>query len=296
MKLKDLIMEYFGSYEFKNLREDTKKQYVYFLSVLTDSRLDDSKIGNYQLKNISTKMCKVVYKDWCERGVSLANHVLSVSKIAINYAIDMEYMKVNPFRSVKKQTTKPRKVVWTKEDIQTFLEVAYSNFETRNVGLIAQMAYEWCQRLGDMRMLTWSNLDLEAKTMHIEQSKRRAEVFLPISDGLTKMLLQQKQDYGFQKYVAPRPKPYRGEYQPYSLFKLPLLARKVMNLASLSDELRLCDLRRTGTTEMVDAGVSMANIMSVTGHANPQSVKPYMKHTLASASLALNMRNNLTEN
>ena len=36
----------------------------------------------------------------------------------------------------------------------------------------------------------------------------------------------------------------------------------------------------------------MGNIMSVTGHANPQSVKPYMKNTLASANLALTQRQN----
>ena len=52
-----------------------------------------------------------------------------------------------------------------------------------------------------------------------------------------------------------------------------------MDDAGLSSELQLRDLRRTGTTEMVDAGVSIGQIMSVTGHANPQSVKPYMKHT-----------------
>ena len=60
----------------------------------------------------------------------------------------------------------------------------------------------------------------------------------------------------------------------------------------LPPELRLSDLRRTGTTEMVEAGVGMAQIMSVTGHANPQSVKPYMKNTLASANYALTERKN----
>ena len=68
-----------------------------------------------------------------------------------------------------------------------------------------------------------------------------------------------------------------------------------MDRAGLSKELRLSDLRRTGTTEMVDAGVSMGNIMSVTGHSNPQSVKPYMKNTFASANVALNLRKNLTD-
>ena len=64
-----------------------------------------------------------------------------------------------------------------------------------------------------------------------------------------------------------------------------------MGLAGLPDELRIADLRRTGTTEMVEAGVGIAQIMSVTGHANPQSVKPYMKNTLASAEYALTERN-----
>ena len=43
---------------------------------------------------------------------------------------------------------------------------------------------------------------------------------------------------------------------------------------------------------MVDAGVGIGQIMSVTGHANPQSVKPYMKNTYASANNALTARKN----
>ena len=131
--------------------------------------------------------------------------------------------------------------------------------------------------------------------MYLLQSKRRAEVFLPISDGLGEMLVQQKKDFGFQPYVAPRVRPVRGKYMPYSLYALPREARKIMVRVNLPDELRLSDLRRTGTVEMVDAGVSMGNIMSVTGHANPQSVKPYMKNTYTSANLALTQRKNLTD-
>ena len=115
---------------------------------------------------------------------------------------------------------------------------------------------------------------------------------LPISEDLLTMLVQQKEDYGFQEYVAPMPKAIRGAYKPYTLFRLSIVARQVIRLCGLPNELRIADLRRTGTTEMVEAGVSMGQIMSVTGHANPQSVKPYMKNTYASAESALTMRNN----
>jgi hypothetical protein len=43
---------------------------------------------------------------------------------------------------------------------------------------------------------------------------------------------------------------------------------------------------------MVEAGVGIGQIMSVTGHANPQSVKPYMKNTYDSANYALTKRKN----
>jgi hypothetical protein len=41
---------------------------------------------------------------------------------------------------------------------------------------------------------------------------------------------------------------------------------------------------------MVEAGVGLAQIMQVTGHQNPQSVKPYMKNTLTGATNALTLR------
>lgn len=296
MKVKTLIQDYYLSFEYNNLRAETKAQYKYFLGIVcSTSVVDGIELGSYKLSSLTTKLAKLSYNKWCERGVSFANHLMSVIRVLLNYGINMEHCNMNPFSNIKKRVVTHRKVVWTKDDVIRFLDTAYSDFSTRNIGLIAQMAYEWCQRLGDMRVIKWSNLDLNKGTMHIEQSKRRAEVFLPISDELLGMLKQQNEEFGFQEYVTPRTKAFKGVYRPYSLHELPKLARKIMDTAELSKELRLSDLRRTGTVEMVDAGVSMGNIMSVTGHANPQSVKPYMKNTLKSASLALNTRRGLTD-
>jgi integrase len=154
------------------------------------------------------------------------------------------------------------------------------------------MAYEWCQRIGDMRVLKWENVDLPRGHLYLEQSKRRSVVFLPISDGLTAMLKEQKEDFGFQPYVCPKIKPVQGEYKPYGMYEVGMLARRVMRRIGLSDELRLMDLRRTGVTEMVDAGVDISQIMSVTGHTNIGSVQPYIKNTFTSANNALTTRTN----
>ena len=288
--LTNLVEDYYSSYDYRNLRDETKTQYKYFLSVMLNTEVDGVKLSTLNYKKLPTRIAKIAYNEWCEKGIHMANHIMSVTRIVFNHGLRMELCNLNPFANIRRRTVERRKVVWSREDVRKLLEAAYGDFSTRNIGLIAHMAYEWCQRLGDMRMLTWDSLDFDTQTVHIEQSKRHADVHLPISDDLFEMLTQQEQDFGFQQYVAPRPQPIRGEYRPYSLQKLPLHGRALMDQAGLSSELRLSDLRRTGTTEMVEAGVGMAQIMSVTGHANPASVKPYMKNTLKSAELALTAR------
>jgi len=257
---------------------------------MKNTQVEGKALCQYNVDKITTKMAKTSYNEWCEKGISMANHVMSTTRVVFNHGLREELCLLNPFANVRRRTSERRKTVWSREDVQKLLSVAYSDFSTRNIGLIAQMAYEWCQRLGDMRMLTWDNIDFDAQTVSIEQSKRRAEVFLPISDDLFVMLIQQREDFGFQPYVAPRPYAIRGEYRPYTIHKLPLFGRELMERAGLPKDLRLSDLRRTGTTEMVEAGVGIGQIMSVTGHANPQSVKPYIKNTLKSADYALTQR------
>lgn len=282
--VQQLIDKYYTSNDFKMLRDRTKKDYQYFLGVMCDS------FGDVTFDKLTSKQAKHAYEEWVERGISFANHICTVSSIVYRYAIDMEYATVNPFASVRRKTPAQRKVVWTEDDVRNFLDTAYSEFQWRSLGLIVHMAYEWCQRLGDMRLLTWDNFDLDERKLYLEQSKRRAEVTLPIEDDLLEMLVQQEQDFGFQQYVVPRTTPVQGQYHPYSMERLSKAGRAVMRQAGLSEELRLMDLRRTGTTQMVEAGVPMGQIMSVTGHSNPQSVKPYMKNTFASANNALTTR------
>tara|TARA_Y100000593_G_scaffold34145_1_gene67061 strand:+ start:1312 stop:2232 length:921 start_codon:yes stop_codon:yes gene_type:complete len=289
--LKKLVKDYYSSHDFNNLREETKRQYQYFIGVMLSTEIEGKLLGDSDCTTFPTKLAKMSYNLWCDKGISMANHIMSVTRVVFNHGVREEHCIINPFTSVRKRATERRKVVWGREDVKKLLDVAYDDFMTRNLGLIAHMAYSWCQRLGDMRLLEWDTIDFEKQTIHIEQSKRRADVYLPIEDDLFSMLKQQEEDFGFQKYVAPRPRPIKGVYRPYTLTKLPIYARKLMKQAGLSDELRLSDLRRTGTTEMVEAGVGIAQIMSVTGHSNPNSVKPYLKNTLTSANFALTERN-----
>ena len=288
-----LADEYLLSSDFNMLADKSKQDYQYFIKNMLSTIVESKHLSRTYLKNMNGAKAKKSYEVWLNRGISMANHICSVSRKMYSYGMEMGYVQSNPFSTFKCRTPKSRKTLWTRDQVKQFLDYAYTNFKTRNLGLIVQMAYEWCQRIGDMRLLKFEYIDFDKGILHLEQSKRRATVHLPISEDLLAMLVQQKEDYGFQEYVAPMPKAIRGAYKPYSLHGISKLGRVAMSSAGLPNELRLADLRRTGTTEMVEAGVSMGQIMSVTGHANPNSVMPYMKNTYLSAKKALTTRESI---
>ena len=288
----DMVSDYYSSYEYKELRDETKANYEYIIGQVLATNVAGQNFGRVDVNKLTSKMCKLAYDKWCERGIHFANKAMAIARVVYNHGLRMEMVGSNPFNSVRRRTPKSRTTLWQKEDITRLLDTAYSEFSTRNLGLIAQMAYEWCQRVGDMRLLKWDNIDFDEHRVHILQSKRRAEVYLPISDDLMDMLVQQHEDFGFQEYVAPRPNPIDGKYEPYTIVKMSKQGLPLIRNQGLPDTLRLAAQPRPGTTEMVQAGVGIGQIMSVTGHANPQSVKPYIKNTYDAANYALTKRNN----
>jgi integrase len=292
IKIQELMTEYYASLDYRSLSDSAKRDYKYCLNTLLATVVRDRSVSKMYLQSMNTPLAQVAYNKWAERGVSFANHTHAVASKLYNFGIQLGYTDLNPFSKVSKRTAKPRKVVWTREHINLFLDTAYSRFKWRSVGLIVQMAYEWCQRLGDMANLTWDMYDPETRVLYLEQSKRRAKVELPTTDELHEMLMQQKTDVDFQPYVAPRCMERRIISRPYDKYTLSYAAREIIKAAGLPDELQIMDMRRTGTMEMVEAGVSLPQIMSITGHANPQSVKPYMKNTLTSARKAATLRFN----
>jgi len=152
------------------------------------------------------------------------------------------------------------------------------------------MSYDLAQRVGDMRVLTWDKVDLQAQRIDLTQSKRGADVHLPISEALCAMLQQQKQDFGFQTYVAPKTTPVAGAYVPYPVDQIDAAINEVKDAAGLPKNITAMDLRRTAITEMVEGGADLAQIMQVSGHRNPGSVKPYMVNTFSGAKNALAKR------
>lgn len=289
--LDSVVSYYLNSPKFLRLSSKSQKEYEAQLKSVVSTVVEGGKqLGSMKVRYIKLRHISDAYEQWLNVGVRTANMRVACLSAAWNYAMQKEVVDHNPIKLLDRVNNKPRRVKWERDQVKLFLSTAYGDFKWRSIGLIVHMSYEWGQRVGDMRLLKWSNLDLDAQRLDLTQSKRNADVHLPISNNLTKMLLQQREDFGFQQYVAPRTKPQAGSYTPYTLEEVSGLLNQVKEHAGLPDHLTAMDLRRTAITEMLEGGVDMAGIMQVSGHRNPNSVKPYMLNTFSGASKALSAR------
>lgn len=277
---------YKTSISFSKLKARTQKDYIYNFTKACNN------IGTIKLKSLKYRDVSDAYDYWLSTfGVRSSNYIASCVSIVLNYCIKHEAIQHNPMSLVDKTKTKPRRVMWTFDQVKLFLDTAYSDFKWRSIGLIFHMAYDWAQRVGDMRKLTWDSLDLDAQRADLTQSKTGVLVKVPINDKLTKMLRTQKKEYdGLSEYVAPRTRPRAGRYSQYDENEISILVNEIKDKVNLPKDLHARDLRRTGITEMVEMGVDLAGIMQVSGHQSPQSANPYLVNTFSGASKSLERR------
>jgi integrase len=291
-KLSEIVEFFLSSSAFRRLKLGTQRDYEIHLMAVINTSVEGKDLGAYRCDKLKVRHVTQAYEHWLDTGVRTANYRKSVLSAAWKHAMRHDVMIHNPVALIQTVAEAPRRTVWDREQVQQFLEAGYSDFRWRSISLIVHMAYDWGQRVGDMRVLTWDHVDLDLCRLDLTQSKRNAEIHLPISQGLCAMLRQQKEDFGFQQYVAPRVRPRAGAYTPYDKQEVSILINEILEEANLPRELNAMDLRRTAVTEMMEGGVDLANIMQVTGHKNIASVKPYMVNTLSGATKALAARGN----
>ena len=279
--VRDVVVEYWGSDAFRKLGSASQKDYYDCLRVINDD------VGSMSMKRLSVSLMQQCYIIWLKRGIYRANKIAAIMSILINWAKKNGISIENPMPLLEKTPNPQRTVMWEPEQVNKFLTTAYSEWKWRSIGLIVQMAYEWGQRVGDMRMLTWAAINFDKKRCDLVQSKRGAEVHLPISDTLMHVLKQQHETFGFQCLVTPQVQPSDGSYKPYTKEMLHVYVNAVLEAAELPSYLTAMDMRRTAITEMVEAGVDITQIKQVSGHTNINSLTPYIKHTYTGASEAL---------
>ena len=181
--VQNVARDYFGSLAYRNLSDVSKQSYAYNIETALNTRVDGQLLGYMKANTLRIPTAQKAYHRWAERKgkntIPFANHVKASMNKAFNHAIQVGLIENNPFSKITLLSHNPRKKVWQVDQVKKFLQTAYDKFEYRSVGVIFHLMYVWCQRPGDIRLLTFDHYDFDKRELKLQQSKRRAEVHLP---------------------------------------------------------------------------------------------------------------------
>ena len=75
----DMVSDYYSSYEYKELRDETKANYEYIIGQVLATNVAGQNFGRVDVNKLTSKMCKLAYDKWCERGIHFANKAMTIA-------------------------------------------------------------------------------------------------------------------------------------------------------------------------------------------------------------------------
>lgn len=264
----DLIEKYKASSRWATLSAKSQETYDYAIDVL-EKYVDI----NVTIDTFNRETCDNLISEIREiHGDNTANSCLRFAKLLFNFAIDDDILEVNYFTRIKAVKIPSRNVVWKQYYIKkmiTYLEKYDTHLHRHEMIMrMGLLAYFTANRLTDIRLLKWENVKEDG--IYITQGKTDEYVWIPMTDDIKRFL--PKKDH--RPYVFS--KRYNGD--PYEEKDVSdIFGEELRAMIGIPKKYVLRDMRRNAITHMMDNGATDAEIMSLSGHKNVQSMEPYRR-------------------
>lgn len=276
----DLVDAYKRSSKWRKLKSNSQRAYS---SSIKAAKLE---LGDINVTNIKPLDADALYAKLTETSsLSNAYAIIQVLSNIWSNAQRLELLSKNPFKEVELTEPPARSVKWTEEGVHQFVDAADACGKS-NIGTLALLAFELCQRPSDCRSLTWSNY--KNGNFILAQTKTGSVVNIPATDILTARL--NKMYAGSNKNPDAPIIVCETTGKPYSERLYRKHASKIREIAGLPEELKLSDLRRSGASLLGDAGCTEDEIRSITGHRSRQVISTYVLKSDVMASRAQEKR------
>lgn len=279
-----LVAQYKRTNAWSSLSENTKRTYNQLLRGSFDVRLGQSNknFGEMNAKNVAPMTAEQLYSHLKESvSEHRANHTIKVLRRVWQVCKRKSLVRQNPFREMGLRSLPERIVLWEPAQVEAFMKHADEQ-GCWSIGTLALLCYDLCQRPGDMRQILWQNY----KDGHFDfvQEKTKVRVTIPASPRLMERLSERTGDPSSPICMGER---LGKPYDRYAAYKL---AARIRAGSGLPKELQLRDLRRTGATEMAEAGCTEDELRSVTGHKGRGVLNTYVRPTRKLAAGGMNKR------
>ena len=306
-----LILAWMRSIDYLDNTESTKRNYRSLINRLMTWELWNVNLPGH-LRGVPFSDMEVADVDYTvattifqlvSTRVTPNNAAVTIIRLraAWNEAMRKGLARSNPFTLVKLPKGHVRRVMWTSEQINSMVAFCDANGKT-SMGTVITMCYEWMQRPVDIRLLKWSDLQVDDGVAEFAQRKTGAEMRIPITKGIEERLkLHEKhnsddfiirEENTLKPYTADRLTWVFGRMRAASGLLAPVRdkGKKSKQGKYVYTAIRLSDLRRTGVTHASEFGCTHDELMSISGHKNIASLLVYSVITETNARNAMNKR------
>ncbi len=252
--LADVIAQYKQAPEFRELRDRTRHNYAIYLDLLSETW------GAHPVTSIARKHIVALRNKYTETPAK-ANRLIIVLRIVLAYAIEMEYRRDNPAKGIKKLKMGAGHASWPDEAITRFLETA-----PPMMALALKLGLYSGQREGDVLAMSWH--DYDGERIQVVQSKTGTKLSIPVHAALREALDEQER-------VSPIILTTKTG-RPFSGSHFRRYFRKAQSAAGLVG-LTFHGLRYTAAAKLAEAGCSLKEIASITGHKSLAMIEKYTR-------------------
>jgi len=263
--LADLVEQYQQTPDRMGLRPETKRVYTRCLDRAVE------RIGSAPIEDFERRGSRGSLLAWRDelamKAPATADLAMTVLGIVFNWAVDREFLLVNPLHKFKRLKRKTRKdAIWSDDAIEAFLQVASPQMATA-----LKLALYTGQRQADLLKMKWSQV---GDVIRVTQQKTGAEVAIPVEGELAELLA------GIERISVNVLTNTQGRPWEASSFRHAFI--RTCRNAGISG-LHFHDLRGTFIARKYAAGESVGDIAAQSGHSerNAEQVirKNYMPRT-----------------
>ena len=252
--LADVAAQYRKSPDFTRLVDRSRHEYMIYLGILSETW------GSQPIASIERKHILALRDKYAETP-GKANKIITVLRIVLAFAMDRDYRRDNPARDIKKLKMGTGHASWPDEAIERFLETA-----PPIMALALKLGLYTGQREGDVLAMSWH--DYDGDRIKVVQSKTGTKLSIPVHDALREAL-------DGQDRVSPviltteTGRPFTGSNFRHHFGK----AQRAAKLSGLTFH----GLRYTAAAKLAEAGCSLKEIASITGHKSLAMIEKYTR-------------------
>ncbi|WLT30299.1 site-specific integrase [Geothrix sp. PMB-07] len=232
--------------------------------------------GNKSLNRIDTEIISDLVNDFLKtHSKGSTNSLIKYINIVFNYAIELEYIKIKPYKIKRQKPDKKPKQLVHIDEIKSFIDFCYKNHKSKQTPLMITLGLLTGMREGEILGAEWSWFNELEQTLTVHKSK---------TGGFRKIFLD---NYLFNKIKTYKAESANSLPTPILMFPardkgqhprsfITWALRKLSKKYGMTGKFSAHSLRHSYISNQHASGTALADIQEIVGHENLETTAGYI--------------------